>query len=70
MNSRRRMSDPKLRRRHLIGSNEYFDRGWNQHQNHCRNAPPMSLLGQQRPICGGRAMSAPPRKATEPLRCA
>jgi hypothetical protein len=27
MNSRRRMSDPKLRRQHLIGSNECFDRG-------------------------------------------
>ena len=27
MNSRRRMSAPKLRRQHLIGSNEYFDRG-------------------------------------------
>src|SRR5450759_925086 len=27
MNSRRLMSDPKLRRRHLSGSNEYFDRG-------------------------------------------
>src|SRR6476619_6758555 len=26
MNSRRLMSDPKLRRQHLIGSNEYFDR--------------------------------------------
>ena len=27
MNSRRRMSDPKLWRQHLSGSNEYFDRG-------------------------------------------
>jgi hypothetical protein len=27
MNSRRCMSVPKLRRRHLSGSNEYFDRG-------------------------------------------
>src|SRR5450432_2218846 len=27
MNSRRRMCPPKLRRRHLSGSNEYFDRG-------------------------------------------
>ena len=27
MNSRRRMSAPKLRRQHCIGSNEYFDRG-------------------------------------------
>src|SRR5450759_5257975 len=27
MKSRRGMSDPKLRRRHLSGSNEYFDRG-------------------------------------------
>ena len=27
MNSRRCMSAPKLRRRHLSGSNEYFDRG-------------------------------------------
>ena len=27
MNSRRLMSAPKLRRRHLSGSNEYFDRG-------------------------------------------
>ena len=43
MNSRRRMSDPKLRRRHVSGSNEYFDRGGlNRHQNHCRSAQPMS----------------------------
>ena len=27
MNSRRFMSDPKLRKLHLSGSNEYFDRG-------------------------------------------
>src|SRR2546430_2420404 len=27
MNSRRFMSDPKIRRRHLSGSNEYFGRG-------------------------------------------
>ncbi len=27
MNSRRFMSDPRLRRQHLIGSTEYFDRG-------------------------------------------
>jgi hypothetical protein len=27
MNSRRFISDPKLRRQHCIGSNEYFDRG-------------------------------------------
>jgi hypothetical protein len=26
MNSRRRMSAPKLRRQHCIGSNEYIDR--------------------------------------------
>ena len=27
MNSRRCMSDPKLKRQYLIGSNEHFDRG-------------------------------------------
>ena len=27
MNSRRLMLPPRLRRRHRIGSNEYFDRG-------------------------------------------
>ena len=27
MNSRRRISAPKLRGQHCIGSNEYFDRG-------------------------------------------
>jgi hypothetical protein len=27
MNSRRRIAAPKLRRRHLSGSNEYFNRG-------------------------------------------
>src|SRR5665811_344356 len=32
MNSRLFMSVPKLRRQHLIGSNECFDRGWNRHQ--------------------------------------
>ena len=45
MNLRRFMSDPKLRRRHLSGSNEYFDRGRNWYQNHCRSAQPMSLMG-------------------------
>ena len=29
MNSRRRISAPKLRGQHCIGSNEYFDRGSN-----------------------------------------
>src|ERR1039458_4951737 len=48
MNSRRFMSEPKLRKRHLIRSNEHFDRGRNRHQNHYRSAQPMSLLGQKR----------------------
>jgi hypothetical protein len=54
MNSRRRMSAPKLRGQHCTDSNEYFDRGSNRHQNHCRtgiknhcrSAQPMSLMGQ------------------------
>jgi hypothetical protein len=45
MNSRRRISAPKLRRQHCIGSNEYFDRGSNRRQNHCRSAQPMSHMG-------------------------
>ena len=47
MNSRRRISAPKLRGQHCIGSNEYFDRGSNRHQNHCRSAQPMSQMGQK-----------------------
>ena len=35
----------KLRGQHCIGSNEYFDRGSNRHQNHCRGAQLMSLMG-------------------------
>jgi hypothetical protein len=35
MNSRRRISAPKLRDQHCIGSNEYFDRAQTTHQNHC-----------------------------------
>ena len=38
MNSRRRISAPKLRGQHCIGSNEYFDRAQIEHQNHCRGA--------------------------------
>jgi hypothetical protein len=45
MNSRRCISAPKIRGQHCIGSNEYFDRGSNRHQNHCRSAQPMSLMG-------------------------
>jgi len=43
------MSEPKRGRRHLIRSNEHFDRGRNRHQNHYRSAQPMSLLGHSRP---------------------
>ena len=32
MNSRRRISSPKLRGQHCIGSDKYFDRGSNRHQ--------------------------------------
>src|ERR1700736_4638672 len=45
MNSRRRISAPKLRGQHCIGLNEYFDRAQTGHQNHCRSAQPMSLMG-------------------------
>jgi hypothetical protein len=31
---------------HCIGSNEYFARGRNWHQDHCRSAQPMSQMGQ------------------------
>jgi hypothetical protein len=31
-----------------MGSNGYFDRGSNRHQNHCRSAQPMSLMGHSR----------------------
>ena len=47
MNSRRRICTPKLRGRHCIGSNEYFDRAQTGHQNHCRSAQPMSEMGQK-----------------------
>jgi hypothetical protein len=33
------------RRHHLSGSNEDFDRAETEHQNHCRSAQPMSLMG-------------------------
>jgi hypothetical protein len=49
MNSRRRISAPKLRGQHCIGSNEYFDRAQTGYQNHCRSAQPMSLMGHSRP---------------------
>jgi hypothetical protein len=45
MNSRRRISAPKVSGQHCIGSNEYFDRAQTGHQNHCRNAHPMSDMG-------------------------
>jgi hypothetical protein len=45
MNLLRRISAPKLRGQHCIGSNEYFDRAQTGHQNHCRSAQPMSLMG-------------------------
>ena len=44
VNSRRRISAPKLRGQHCIGSEEYFDRAQPGHQNHCRSAQPMSLM--------------------------
>ena len=47
MNSRRRISAPKLRGQHCIGSNEYFDRAETGHQNHCRSAQPMSEMGHE-----------------------
>src|SRR5205823_4572985 len=34
------------RRRHPNRSNEYFDRAQTRHQNYCRSASPMSLMGQ------------------------
>jgi len=37
---------------HCIGSKEYFDRAQTGHQNHCRSAQPMSLMGQTRPFGG------------------
>ena len=50
MNSRRRISAPQVSGQHCIGSNEYFDRAQTGHQNHCRNAQPMSLMGHFRRI--------------------
>jgi hypothetical protein len=50
MNSRRRISAPKLRGQYCIGSNEHFDRAQTRHQNHCRSAQPMSLMGHFRQI--------------------
>jgi hypothetical protein len=45
MNSRRRISAPKLRGQHCIGSSEYFDRLKPGIQNHCCSAQPMSQMG-------------------------
>src|SRR6202011_1299178 len=47
MNSRRRISAPKLRGQHCIGSNGYLDRAQPGQQNHCRSAQPMSQMGQK-----------------------
>src|SRR5664279_1968171 len=47
--SRRLMLPPWLWTKHSYGSNEHFDRGLNRHQNDCRSAQPMSLLGHSRP---------------------
>ncbi|MGB8242503.1 MAG: hypothetical protein WCF76_01180, partial [Pseudolabrys sp.] len=60
------MSAPKLRRRHRIGLIEYFDRGRNRHQNHCRNAQPMSALGQKQTFAVQNGMSAKIKKQTLP----
>ena len=47
MNLRRRISSPKLRAQHCIGSTEHFDRAQIWHQNHYRSAQPMSQMGQK-----------------------
>jgi hypothetical protein len=47
MNSRRRISAPKLRGQHCIGSDGYCDRAQTRHQNHCCSAQPMSEMGQK-----------------------
>ncbi len=47
MKSRRRIAAPKLRGQHCIGSNGYFGRVQTGHQNHCRSAQPMSLMGHK-----------------------
>ena len=48
MNSRRRISAPKLRGQHCTGSNEYFDKTETGIETVCRSAQPMSLMGQKR----------------------
>ena len=67
MNSRRRISAPKLRGQHCIGSNEYFDRAQTGHQNHCRSAQPMSEMGQK-PALPRRSIAVrfAPNKQTSP----
>ena len=68
MNSRRRISAPNLRGQHCIGLNEYFDRGSNRHQSHCRSAQPISQLGHQEttPLIAARqAMTALLSKRTQ-----
>src|ERR1019366_5329953 len=39
-------ANPQAQKAHPIGLDEYFDRGSNRHQNHCRSAQPMSLMGR------------------------
>jgi hypothetical protein len=45
MNSRRCTSAPKLRATALYQLKRYFDRAQTGHQNYCRSAQPMSLMG-------------------------
>jgi Transposase zinc-binding domain len=47
MNSRRRISEPKVSGQHCIGSNQELDRAQTEHQNQCRSAQPMSLMGRR-----------------------
>src|SRR5450759_4525185 len=48
MNSRRLMSDPQAQETALYRLKRVLRRGLNRHQNHCRSALPMSLLGHSR----------------------
>ena len=47
MNSRRRISAPKVSGQHCIGSNGDVDRAQTGHQNHCRSALSTSAVGQK-----------------------
>ena len=70
MNSRRRISAPRLGGQHCIGSNEYFDRAQTGHQKRCRSAQPCRRWVKTRIYRTATATAGSPQLADIPgSRC-